>query len=98
MAIDVEWQDEQGRRLARYDGPPLDERLPGHAPEGSACLRFIDPYGDTTFNAAQVAVLEEELRSVCDSTGEAAGQARSLLQFVTQFKDRLHCYLKFIGD
>jgi hypothetical protein len=98
MAIDVEWQDERGQRLARYSGPPLDERLPGQAAEGSACLRFIDPYGDTTFNAAQVAVLEQELKSVCGTTGEAAAQAQSLLQFVTQFKDRVHCFLKFIGD
>jgi hypothetical protein len=98
MAIDVEWQDENGRQLAVYTGPPLDERLSGQAPEGSACLRFIDPYGDTTFNDAQVAALEEELKSVCETTGEAAAQARSLLEFVAQFRDRLHRYLKFIGD
>jgi len=29
---------------------------------------------------------------------EETEQARSLLQFVTQFKDRLHRYLKFVGD
>jgi hypothetical protein len=51
MAIDVEWQDERGERVARYDGPPIDGRLPEHAPPESSCLRFIDPYGDTTFNA-----------------------------------------------
>src|SRR6187200_68234 len=98
MAIDVEWQDERGRPLARYAGPPLDERLLQQAPGDSACLRFIDPYGDTTFNSMQVAVLEKELSALSATAGEAAEQARSLLQFVKQFEKRLHSYLKFIGD
>ena len=54
MAIDIEWQDENGQRLARYDGAPIDARLPGRAAEGSPCLRFVDPHGDTVFNTAQV--------------------------------------------
>ena len=72
--------------------------LPGSlARAGSCCLRFIDPYGDTTFNAAQVAVLEAELATLV-SDGEVAEQARSLLAFVRLFPDRTHRYLKFIGD
>lgn len=98
MAIDVEWQDENGNRLARYDGPPIDARLPGRAAEGWPCLRFVDPYGDTVFNAAQVEALEQELASISATEGEVAGQARSLLEFVRVLKDRTHCYLKFIGD
>ena len=102
MAIDVEWQDEQGKRLARYEGPPIDGRLPERAPASSSCLRFIDPYGDTTFNPAQVAALAEELASVSaggdDDNDEIFRQAQSLLAFVKGFEDRLHCYLKFIGD
>jgi hypothetical protein len=97
MAIDVEWQDERGERLARYEGPPIDGRLSEHAPKDSACLRFIDPYGDTTFNHAQVAILEQELGSLVART-DLAEQARSLLAFVRQVKDRTHRYLKFIGD
>jgi len=97
MAIEVEWQDENGERLSRYDGPLIDGRLPERAPAVSSCLRFIDPYGDTTFNAAQVAALEEELALVAgnDEVGE---QAKSLLAFVKRYPDRLHRYLKFIGD
>lgn len=97
MAIDVEWQDERGETLERYEGLSIDARLSERSSQGSRCLRFIDPYGDTTFNAAQIAVLEEELASVAgdDEVGE---QAKSLLVFVKQYSDRLHRYLKFIGD
>src|SRR5689334_2199290 len=98
MAIDVEWQDENGNAIARYDGPLIDGRLAERAEAGSVCLRFVDPYGDATFNAAQVAVLEEELGIVATGPDEVAAQARALLEFVKAFPDRLHRYLKFIGD
>jgi hypothetical protein len=97
LAIDVAWQNENGERLSRYDGPLIDGRLPERAPPNSSCLRFVDPYGDTTFNAAQVAALEKELALVPD-TDEVGEQAKSLLAFVKRYPDRLHRYLKFIGD
>ncbi len=97
MSIDVEWRDERGETLERYEGPPIDFRLPERSSESSRCLRFIDPYGDTTFNAAQVAVSEEELTSIA-SDREVGEQANSLLTFVKRHSDRLHKYLKFIGD
>jgi hypothetical protein len=98
MAIDVEWQDEDGEQLARYDGPAIDTRLFSRAAEGSPCLRFVDPYGDTVFNSAQVAALEQELASISTTGGELAAQASSLLEFVRMLEERTHCYLKFIGD
>ena len=97
MAIDVEWQDERGDRLTRYEGPPIDARLPDSASSASVCLRFIDPYGDTTFNHTQIAELEKEL-ALIRGAEDVAQQARSLLSFVRQVQDRTHRYLKFIGD
>ncbi len=98
MAIDVDWQDENGATLARYNGPQICMSLVGAAPIGARCLCFIDPYGDTTFNSAQVSVLETELASVATADGVASDQARGLLQFVHSRQDRPHMYLKFIGD
>jgi hypothetical protein len=98
MAIDVEWQDERGASLRRYEGPLIDGRLLDRASDGSACLRFVDPYGDTTFNAAQVPVLEDELARLARAGDEVAHQAKSLLTFLRQCPDRTHRYLKFIGD
>ena len=98
MAIDVEWQDERGRTLLSFDGPPIDHRLAENARPDSACLRFIDSFGDTVFNCAQVAVLESELRVLSVSAGEVGEQARALLGFINRVEERVHCYLKFIGD
>ena len=100
MAIDVEWRDENGVTLCRYVGPPIDCRLTEAAPQDSCCLRFLDPYGDCTFNAQQVDVLERELEVVgrTNIEHEVVEQARELLEFVRGMPDRLGLYLKFIGD
>ncbi len=100
MAIDVEWQDENGETELRYVGPPIDSRLRDAAPENSCCLRFLDPYGDATFNSYQVEMLERELELVAGANAkkEVVQQARELLKFVREVQDRVHMYLKFIGD
>ena len=99
MAIDVQWQDERGVCISRYDGPPIEGRLPARAASDSACLRFIDPYGDTTFNLSQIEVLERELESLqLGDDAELAQQRDALLAFIQRMPDRLHRYLKFIGD
>jgi len=70
------------------------------APLNSACLRFIDPIGDTTFNAAQVEVLESELRELARTAKNrnVVEEAKSLLDFLARVDNRLHIYVKFIGD
>jgi hypothetical protein len=100
MAIDVEWQDESGQVLARYEGPPLGITLYELAGQGSTCLRFIDPYGDTTFNQSQVEVLIEELRNIRQQSKdrELNDLLDALLGFVAQAHGQIHTYVKFIGD
>lgn len=94
--VTVEWQDEEGTVLCRYDGPALTLQILESLPPESFCLRFIDPYGDTTFNQLQIGVLVEEL-SVWANT-DPAPAIRHLLQFATLTQGETHTYLKFIGD
>jgi len=99
MPIDVEWQNERGQCSVRYAGPLVDGRLPGRASPDSQCLRFIDEYGNTTFNTLQMPVLEQELSEVAGrGDDEITQQARCLLEFIRSQKDRIHHYPKFIGD
>jgi hypothetical protein len=100
MPIGVEWQDENGRVLARYEGPLLHARLFDHAEQNQACLRFIDPYGDTTFNQLQLPTLLAELESLGADRdlGEHLVVIRALLAFLEQARDQTHTYVKFIGD
>ena len=100
MPMAVEWQDEKGRVLARYDGPLLHARLFEHAEQDEACLRFIDSGGDTTFNQLQLPVLLEELQSLGADRelGEGLQVIRALLAFLERARDEPHTYVKFIGD
>lgn len=98
MAIDVEWQDERGDTLATYEGPPINAQFVNSTPLDAKCICFIDPYGDTTFNAEQVSVLEGELESLAGKDVSVSEQARALLHFLASHQDRVHTYLKFIGD
>jgi hypothetical protein len=100
MPIAVEWQDEKGRVLARYDGPLLHARLFEHAEQDQACLRFIDPSGDTTFNQLQLPVLLAELESLGADRelGEQLQAIRALLAFLERARDQPHTYVKLMSD
>ena len=99
MAIDVEWQNELGETLARYDGPDLEASFVEAAPSSSVCLRFIDPWGDTTFNQQQLKSLISELEAVASGSAKSHRLvASALLRFVAQARDQVHTYVKFIGD
>lgn len=102
MTIHVQIQDEWGVR----DSDPFiwdwhfanEEILRGHESSYS-CLRFIDPYGDTTFNYLQAAELVEELHRVRSITADPAhAQALEQLSRLAQLAADRHRYIKFVGD
>jgi len=95
----VELQDERGRTLARYDGPAVTRALVERADPASVCVRFIDPYGNTTFNQLQLPILVRELEALESRTRDGQAQVvRALLAFLHQASDRVHAYVTFIGD
>ena len=100
MAMDLEWQDESGHPLARYDGLPLEIAFCELAAKDSVCVRFIDPYGDTTFNQAQVEFLIDELRAIRQqyTDHDLTELLDAVLAFVAQARGNIHTYIKFIGD
>ncbi|HYS88819.1 MAG TPA: hypothetical protein VEN78_28015 [Bradyrhizobium sp.] len=68
--------------------------------DGSVCLRFIDPWGDTVFNQAQIPVLLAELeRSAASQTNaEIKAHLQKICRLVAKAKDQTHMYIKFTGD
>lgn len=102
MSIDVRIESEDGDIEAElFDPGHLTARLADSYPgSDSICLRFIDPYGDTTFNQVQLPVLiveiESALESATDSDVKAHGQA--MLELARQANSHVHTYLKFYGD
>jgi hypothetical protein len=67
---------------------------------GTCCLRFIDPYGDATFNQEQIPVLIAELEAhtsgLCNQDDRAI--ILDLIGYVGKACDRVHMYVRFIGD
>lgn len=99
MSINVEIQDERGRTISRYDGPTLGLPFVRLAPADGACMRFIIPWGDVTFNEAQIEVLKGELRVAAKRTEDSRrlSELEALSSFV-EGATGAHVYLKFIGD
>jgi hypothetical protein len=103
MGLNVLWQDEKGQIIERG---PIWWSSPWKYVEGeddledTCCLRFIDPYGDTTFNQFQIPILVEELKSLLPKSEDA--QARqsleSLINFIRKAEEQVHTYIKFVGD
>ena len=101
MGIDVELQDENGNSLQTIRDPQsvLAHVLPDADDETFVCLRFIDPFGDTTFNRQQCALAADELRCVADdASGEARAHLGDVERLARQAATEVHLYLKFIGD
>ncbi len=104
MGIDAEWVDEDHEVLAqRVDPQGHLSRLAGSvwpSQFSSACLRFIDPYGDTVFNQSQLPVLRQELHDYARDAADPAIRAhlQEVIQSIDRAVGRVHTYIKFVGD
>jgi len=92
--------DENGVTEATFPDPEaLDQLLASDVPDDTCCLRFIDPYGDTTFNGLQLPVLASELRVAAAGVSKALRErVEALVAFVEAAEKEVHTYVKFIGD
>jgi hypothetical protein len=103
MGIDLQWTSEHGEILESVADPrALVSKIVDAVPrfEESICARFIDPYGDTIFNRAQITVLKEELQSVPDDAldEEARTHLKQMVELASKAEGQVHTYLKFYGD
>ena len=66
----------------------------------SPCLRFVDPYGDTTFNQLQLPVLIREIEGAIEMAADASVKSHGevLLELARKAGSEVHTYLKFYGD
>src|SRR5438094_628611 len=97
--IGMRRETEQGQLLANFDTDGVDVRVVQRAPETSACLRFIDPYGDTIFNQAQLLALMFELEHLRDVAAEQDFRANidRILSFLYASQEP-HVYIRFVCD
>ena len=65
--------------------------------EGTTCLRFIDPWGETVFNRKQCSVLESEWARLSDLPGDLQEWIGQVRELIAECKVVPHLYLRFIG-
>jgi hypothetical protein len=103
MGIDVAWVDELlAPKQEVFDPKQCLTRLATTAwpSSGTVCLRFVDAFGDTTFNQAQIPVLLSELRASMEqqTDREVKDHLDKVIRLVERAVDRMHTYIKFTGD
>jgi hypothetical protein len=99
--IAIQIIDERGTVLETFGDPGIAEFLAPFTPDAFSCLRFLDPYGDTIFNAIQLPVLAEEIRARASENGGSDTSTRlaDLAGFVDAAIALLpHVYIRFLGE
>jgi hypothetical protein len=102
MGIDAYFETEKGTQTDHLPDPDglLERLLPSYDNEHSICLRFIDPYGDTTFNQLQIPILKKELELAIENSNEdlVKNHGEKLLSLIEKSENIVHTYIKFYGD
>jgi hypothetical protein len=103
MSIDTRWEDEDGNEIEVVLSPPrsrFETLIPEANVEGFPCLRYIDLYGNTTFNQLQLPQLLADLKQAIlqAESPETRAHMESLIDLVQRAIGVVHTYIKFYGD
>src|SRR5262249_53536773 len=100
MGFTIRLETEHGDMIEELDDRNLEQLLPPDTDRSFYCLRFIDPYGDTTFNRPQMPDLLLELdRIKAKATSqEDRDFIMRLVKLAQRCQREVHTYLKFYGD
>ena len=102
MGIDARIEDENGGCIEELldETSVVNKLLLNMTEKNSICFRFVDPYGDTTFNQEQLPVFIHELEDAISkaNNGQAKMHGMRLLQLAKKHVGQPHIYLKFYGD
>ncbi len=101
MGIQVALQTMHGKELGLVSKTfgVLDRILPIGDPR-FPMMRYIDPYGNTIFNGAQMYPLLEEIDRLTKEVSSEEGKSllAQIRELAIHCRDHAHEYLRFIGD
>ena len=100
MPLSVQLQGEHQELIGEPWWHPRSTELLVDDHPGTCCLRFIDPYGDATFNQIRIPVLIAEIKALVDRSvdEDVRSTLQDLLAYVSSACDRPHVYVRFLGD
>ena len=101
MGIDVLLEDAERKPIQECHDPQqaFSRFLRSGDFSATACLRFIDPFGDTVFNRGQAAVLVEELTAAREGAdAEAQRYIDNAIRLARLASRKVHLYVRFVGD
>lgn len=102
MGFAIQLEDRQGKVVEEItDLESLLARVfPSWDDESFHCLRYIDPWGDTTFNHLQMDEVISELQRLRAVTAVEVERAfiDAIEAMAQRCKDGEQVYLRFIGD
>src|SRR5688500_6338275 len=101
MALTIYLTNRRGERLERVQAVPLHlaDRFPRYDDSMSACSRFIDRYGYTTFNGRQCRALLEEVAALPDDGDDEVKQWKDeIISLARRAAEGPHLFLYFVGD
>jgi hypothetical protein len=102
VGLTIALEGEIGDKLSVVVDPKnlIGRLLPDPGDESFVCLRFIDPYQDTTFNQWQMAPFIQEVGRI--ATRATTLEQKEILDAVVDLARKCaaepHLYLKFYGD
>lgn len=94
MALTVILEDENGNAIQVLD----QEISPLTNPEKYILLKYINPFGDTSFNILQMDDLIKDFNKLIDDEPKLKKEITSVIELATKCKEKTHQYLKFYGD
>ena len=100
--IDVRLEDENGEERAVVLSPSRSQfasLIPEATVSDYPCLRYIDPYGDTTFNQLQIPQLLADLERTLPrcTTPETREHVQAIIALAKKATE-VHTHIKFYGD
>ena len=99
MHIDAHLEREDGSKLETIrDFAGVADFVRSRS-EGTTCLRFIDPYGETIFNRGQCGVLRDEWSALAaDAPEDAQSWVNDVARLIERCATDMHLYVRFSGD
>jgi hypothetical protein len=102
MGVDAHLRKAVGGEIVQTVGDPQSELgylLRDPSLQATCCLKFIDPFGYTTFNRAQCKILEAELMELrARHHGSSVEQIDRLLRLVEVATRKAGYDIHFVGE